>query len=44
MEQCRNVEGGGGSLLGGRKSKHNWGSVEQLNNKKSVRTRNQTVN
>lgn len=22
-------ECGGGSLLGGRKSKHNWGSVEQ---------------
>lgn len=37
-------ECGGGSLLGGRKNKHNWGSVEQLNNKKSVRTRNQTLN
>lgn len=33
MERRRNAEGGGGSLLGGRKSKQNWGSVEQLSNK-----------
>lgn len=32
-----------GSLLGGRKSKHNWGNVEQLKNKKSARSRNPGV-